>query len=157
MVVFVSLLCCLRLYQQRLFSDQTVRAVRRAVADSGVFFVTTGFDLWKNFCKTEKDAFAARYVTLYNTFLNERRKAFDAEYSACNVAYRLPRVRSESKASSRLSRSERGSDIASSTSSVGTVIQKKGTGGSSKGKRRNRLRRRKTLSLKIRILKCFIN
>ena len=125
---------CLRLVQsyvmcagyspQRLFSDQTVRAVRRAVADSGVFFVTAGFDLWKNFGKR----------TLYNTFLNERRKAFDAEYSACNVANRLPRVRSESEASSRLSRSECGSDVASSTSSVGTVIQKKGTGGSPKGK-----------------------
>ena len=104
------------------------------MADSGVFFVTAGFDLWKNFCKTDKDAFAARYVTLYNTLLNERRKASDAEYSACNVANRLPRVRAESKASSRLSRSECGNDVASSTSSVGTVIQKKGTGGSSKGK-----------------------
>ena len=104
------------------------------MADSGVFFVTAGFDLWKNFCKTDKDPFAARYVTLYNTFLNERRKASNAEYSACNVANRLPRVRSESKASSRLSRSQCGSDVASSTSSVGTVIRKKGTGGSSKEK-----------------------
>ena len=144
---------CLRLVQsyvmcagyspRRLFSDQTVRAVRRAVADSGVFFVTAGYDLWKNFCKTDKDVFAARYVTLYNTILNERRKAFDAEYSACNVANRLPRVRSESKASGRLSRSECGSDVASSTSSVGTVIQKKGTAGSSKEKTSETSRKKK--------------
>ena len=88
----------------------------------------------QDFCKTDNDAFAAPYVTRYNAFLAERRRAFDAEYSACNIANRLPRVRTESKAPSHLSRSECDSDVASSTSSVGTVVQKKGTGCSSKGK-----------------------
>ena len=96
--------------------------------------MTSGFNLRKDFCKTDNDAFAVLYVTRYNAFLAGRRKAFDAAYSACNITNCLPRVRTESKASSHLSRSECGSDVASSTNSVGTVVQKKGTSFSSKGK-----------------------
>ena len=68
-------------------------------------------------------------MTLYDTFLDERRKAFDAEYSSCNFVNRLPRVYTESRVSSHPSRSECGSDVGSSTSSVGTVFQKKSVSG----------------------------
>ena len=103
------------------------------MSDAGVFFVTAGFDLWKIFCKTDHDAFASQYKSLYKAFLDERRKVFDAEYNACSVANRLPRVRTEGKPSRQPSRSECGSEVGSSTSSVGTVVQKKGASFSSKG------------------------
>ena len=135
---------CLRLVQshvicsgyspQSLFGDQTVRAVRRAVADTGVFFVTAGFNLWKNFCKTDIDALAAPNVTLYYTmhfWLNAVKllmlSIVPAILPIVCLAFAL-----------RLKHlvichvQECGSDVASSTSSVGTVVQKKGTGCSSK-------------------------
>ena len=68
-------------------------------------------------------------MTLYNAFLTERREAFDVEYRFCNVANRLPRVHTESRVSSHPSRSECGSDVGSSTSLVGTVVQKKSVSG----------------------------
>ena len=107
---------CLRLVQsyvmcagyspQGLFSDQTVSAVQRAVSDAGIFFVTAGFDLWSSFYRADSDAFLTQQATLYNEFLDERRKAFDAEYSSCNAANSLPRVCAGSKTSSRRSHSE---------------------------------------------------
>ena len=114
---------------QGLFSDLTVCAVRRAVSVSGVFFVTAGIILWTKFCRSDSDAFITRYVNLYDMFLDERRKAFDADYSSCKVANRLLRVHPESKVSSHLSRSECGSDVGSSASSVSTAFQKKSVSG----------------------------
>ena len=125
---------CLRLVQsyvmcavsspQGPFSDQINSAVQRAVSDAGIFFVTAGFDLWSGFCRADSDAFLTQHATLYNTF--------DAEYSACNAANRLSRVCAGSKTSSRRSLSECGSDAGSSTSSAGTVFQKKNASGSKK-------------------------
>ena len=91
--------------------------------------MNAGFSLWNNICRTDSDAFSAKCVDLFTAFFVERRKAFDADNNACNAAHRLPRVRTESKTSNHLSRSECGSDVASSTSSVGPVVQKKSAGG----------------------------
>ena len=86
---------CLRLVQtyvmsagcspQRFFSDQALGSVRKAVSTAGVFFVTEGFNLWKDFCRTSSDAFVKQYVYLYTAFFAQCRRAFDAEYNACNA------------------------------------------------------------------------
>ena len=95
------------------------------MSTAGIFFVSGGFQLWRDFCRTSSDAFVEQSVTLYTAFVAERRKAFDADYSTCNVANRLERSHSGSKTHGQLPRSESGSDVASSSGSLVTVIQKK--------------------------------
>ena len=55
-----SYVMCAGYSPQGLLSDQTVSAVRRAVSDSGVLFVTAGFNLWTKFCRSDSDAFITR-------------------------------------------------------------------------------------------------
>ena len=65
-----------------------------------------------------------RYATLCSAFLPERRRAFDAEYNACSVASRLSRLYLGNNTSGQFSYSGSGSDVASSSGSVVTIIPK---------------------------------
>ena len=77
--------CCLRKVQtyvlnagyehQLFFTDLTPDAVRNAIADAGVFYVTPGFDIWKNYCDPVVESFVADYQKLYCSFVLERRKS----------------------------------------------------------------------------------
>ena len=105
---------CLRLVQsyvmsagysaQGLFSDQALGSVRKAVSTAGTFFISGGFSMWEDFYRADPDAFSGRYVSLYLAYLDDRRKEFDAEYNARNVANRLSRVQSKVKSPSQVSR-----------------------------------------------------
>ena len=64
-------------------------------------------------------------MTLYTAWLAKRRRVFDADYNACNVADCLARTQSVSKTPGQLPRSGSGSDVAGSSGSLVTVIQKK--------------------------------
>ena len=93
--------CCLLLVQsyvmsagnehQLFFTDVTLDAVRCAIADAGVFYVTPGFDIWKNFCDHVVDSFIADYRKLNCSYLLGRRKSSEKYYVEINKANRLAR------------------------------------------------------------------
>ena len=97
---------------QSFFSDQTLKVVKKAIADAGRFFGATNFSMWTEFCGEDVDAFVAKYSTLFTTFVAVRRKSFDARYVEYNNANRMSRL------------SESG-DTAGSSGSLSSVIQRK--------------------------------
>ena len=96
---------------QSFFSDQTLKVVKKAIADAGRFFGASNFSMWTEFCGKDVDAFA-KYSTLFTTFVAVRRKSFDARYVEYNNANRMSRL------------SESG-DTAGSSGSLSSVIQRK--------------------------------
>ena len=97
---------------QSFFSDQTLKVVKKAIADAGRFFGASNFSMWTDFCGEDVDAFVVKYSPLFTTFLAERRKSFDARYVEYNNANRM----------SRLSDS---GDTAGSSGSLSSVIQRR--------------------------------
>ena len=100
---------CLRLMQtyllspgymhQLLFIGPTLDAVREAIGIAGVFHVAPKFDWWTTVCGESVGDFVARYTSLYNAFLLERRKACKTHYADVNEASRLARVQQGTSAS----------------------------------------------------------
>ena len=97
---------------QSFFSDQTLKVVKKAIADADRFFGASNFSMWTEFCGEDVDAFVAKYSTLFTTFVAVRRKNFDARYVEYNNANRMSRL------------SESG-DTAGSSGSLSSVIQRK--------------------------------
>ena len=97
---------------QSFFSDQTLKVVKKAIADAGRFFGASNFSMWTEFCVEDVDAFVAKYCTLFTIFVAVRRKNFDARYVEYNNANRMSRL------------SESG-DTAGSSGSLSSVIQRK--------------------------------
>ena len=97
---------------QSFFSDQTLKVVKKAIADAGRFFGASNFSMWTEFCGEDVDAFVAKYSTLFTTFVAVRRKNFDARYVEYNNANRMSRL------------SESG-DTAGSSGSLSSAIQRK--------------------------------
>ena len=94
-------------YGHRLFfTDLTLDAVRGAIAKAEVFFITPGYDIWKDFCDPFMDSFFAKNMKLYCAFLVERRESSESYYVDCNRAIRFARANvgtSGSETSSTLS------------------------------------------------------
>ena len=94
--------CCLLLvqsyvlsagYEQQLFfTDVTLDAVRCAITDAGVFFVTPGYYIWKSYCDPVVDSFITDYQKLYCLYLLGRRKSSDKYQMDSNKTNRLVRV-----------------------------------------------------------------
>ena len=80
-------------YGQQLFlTGLTLNAVPSAIANAGVFYITHGYGIWKDFCDPVVDPFIADYQKLNCAFLLERRKSFERCYVECNRANRLARA-----------------------------------------------------------------
>ena len=92
------------------FSASLLVAVREAIANSGVFFRVADFDVWKDFCLGDVDAFVERHTSLYGRHLLERQKEFETFYLGCNKANRSARERQCSSST----------EVGSVTSSVGS-------------------------------------
>ena len=110
---------CLRLVQSYVlspgyfprlfFTESTLGAVRDAIASAGVFFVTPGYDVWKDVCDPGVASFVSLGRKAYGTFLLERRKSYEHHFVECNKANRLARVNSVVPASDACSSSSLGS------------------------------------------------
>ena len=96
---------------QPFFSDQTLVVVKKGISKAGVFFGASDFDIWKDFCSGDVDAFVAEYSALFPLFA-DRRKSFDARYLECNKI-------------NRISRLVNSGDVAGPSGSLSSVIQKK--------------------------------
>ena len=57
------------------FTDLRLDAVRSAVEDAGVFYVTGDFDVWKNVCSSGFAAFVPAVSTSFSKVLSRRREA----------------------------------------------------------------------------------
>ena len=146
--------CCLRLVQscvlsasyehQLFFTDVTLDAVRCAIADAGVFYVTPGYDVWKNYCDLAVDSFIAGYQKLYCSFLLGRRKASEKYYVDSNKANRLARVNagaSVSETSSNVSAvSKKVKGVASTSKSADKSAGQSVSSKKLKGNKKNRKR-----------------
>ena len=95
---------------QLFFSGSLLLAVQNAIANSGVFFVGAGDDVWEGLRLGDVSAFVGRYKSLYRNYLAERRKICEAYYIECNKANRSARDIQVSSAA----------ETGSSTSSVGS-------------------------------------
>ena len=96
---------CPRLF----FTESTLVAVRDAIASAGIFFVTPGFDVWKDVCDPGVASFVSLSRKTYDTFLLERRKSYEHHYVECNKANRLARVNTATPTSDAGSSSSMGS------------------------------------------------
>ena len=57
------------------FTDLTLDAVRSAVEDASVFYVTGDFDVWKNVCSSDFAAFVSAVSASFSKMLSRRREA----------------------------------------------------------------------------------
>ena len=73
------------------FSGSLPFAVQRAFADSGIFFVSADFDVWKGLRSGDVDAFASRFRSLYKSYGLERSKSCETYFVECNKANRCAR------------------------------------------------------------------
>ena len=121
-----SYVLCAGYEHQVFFTDVTLDAVRDAIVTAGIFYITPGYDLWKNYCDPGVDSFIANYRKLYSTFLLERRKSSKRYYVECNRANRRAR------GSVGASGSETGSNVsgASKKSKSGSTTIPGGASGS---------------------------
>ena len=94
---------------QFFFSDQTLIVVKKAIADAGVFFGTSDFNIWKD---DDVDAFVSKYSAFFAAFLVERRKSFDTRCLECNNINRMSRLADSG-------------DMAGSSGSLSSAIQRK--------------------------------
>ena len=91
------------------FTEFTLDAVRDAIASAGVFFVTPGYDVWKDVCDPGVASFVSLSRKAYSTYLLERRKSYEHHYVECNKANRLASVNAVVPASDACSSSSMGS------------------------------------------------
>ena len=74
------------------FTDLTMDAVRSAVEDASVFYVTGDFDVWKNVCSSEFAAFVSAVSASFSKLLSRRRKAEKKDYTEWNRANRQTQI-----------------------------------------------------------------
>ena len=158
-------------FDPRLFSASLLVTVREAIAESSVFFGAAEFNVWKDLCCGDMEAFVGHYRSLYSRYLLERRKECESFYVECNKTNRRSRERqgsssteagsatssvvSSKKASSKIvsAKSAEGNVpvVHSSMKSVskrgGTVSKQRSGASTSKGRRMIR-------GVTLRILKC---
>ena len=91
------------------FTESTLAAVRDAIASAGIFFVTPGYDVWKDVCDPGVASFVSLSRKAYDTNLLERRKSYEHHYVECNKANHLARVNAATSASDACSSSSMGS------------------------------------------------
>ena len=151
--------CCLRLVQsyvmsagyehQLFFTDLTLDAVRDAIVDAGLFYVTPGFDVWRNYCDPAVDAFVASYQKLYCAFLLGRRKSSETYYVECsktrkpvgaNVEASGSEAGSNVSGASKKSKGENSSSrvVASFSKTVSGNVGQSSVSKKSKGSKKNR-------------------
>ena len=111
------------------FTDLTLDAVRSAVEDAGVFYVTGDFDVWKNVCGSGFAAFLSTVSASFSKVLSRRREAEEKEYTEWNRANRQTQI--DRRAGS--SRNESGGSIAAKPKKAAASGSKGGGGSSSKG------------------------
>ena len=73
------------------FSGSLLSAVRDALLNAGDFFRVTDFDVWRDFCVGDMDAFIKHYESLYCRHVLERRKECEAFYVESNKTNRSAR------------------------------------------------------------------
>ena len=109
------------------FVDRTLDVVREAIANAGAFYVAADFDLWRDICGEDLDAFITPYRSLYRDFILERRKSCESYYIGLNKANLEARSRQGSvvsdtgSTSSSTVKSKKVLEIRGQGTSVGTV------------------------------------
>ena len=111
------------------FTDLTLDAVRSAVEDAGVFYVTGDFDVWKNVCSSGFAAFVSAVSTSFSKVLSRRREAEEKDYTEWNRANRQTQIDRQAGSS----RNESGGSIAAKRKKAAASGSKGGGGSSSKG------------------------
>ena len=81
----------------KLFTCQTLDAVRSAVDQAGVFFVCGEINLWRDFVGPTYDSFVAAQRDLCVRLLLQRRKQYECHYIECNKLNRLARNEQSTK------------------------------------------------------------
>ena len=76
--------------------------IRDAVSDAVLFYIGSGFNVWKDLCDSGVDSFIAAFCELYKEFLAKRRQSSDERYTECNRVNRLSRAEQGSRSSSVL-------------------------------------------------------
>ena len=111
------------------FTDFILDAVRNAVEDASVFYVTDNFDVWKSVCSSEVSAFVSGVRASFSKLLLRRRETTEKAYTECNQANR----RSQIERRSESSRSESGVSVAAKPQKSMVSGSKQSKGSSSKG------------------------
>ena len=111
------------------FTDLTLDAVRSAVEDAGVFYVTGDFDVWKNVCSSGFAAFVSAVSTSFSKVMSRRREAEEKDYTEWNRANRQTQIDRRAGPS----RNESSGSIAAKPKKAAASGSKGGGGSSSKG------------------------
>ena len=74
------------------FTNLTLDAVRDAVEDASVFYVTGDFDVWKSVCSSEFAAFVSAVRASLTKLLSQRREAIEKDYTECNRVNRQTQI-----------------------------------------------------------------
>ena len=111
------------------FTDPTLEAVQEAIANAGVFYVASNFDLWTEFCGGYAETFLSRYCSLYSSFLSESRQSLENHYTNINKSNWLARAQQNVSASVTVS-----SDVSGPVKGKGVSQRVEVTGKSSPNK-----------------------
>ena len=64
---------------QSLFTESTLSLIRDAVANAGLFYIGTDFNVWKGLCDSGVDSFISAFCELYGEIMLKRRRLLRAE------------------------------------------------------------------------------
>ena len=111
---------------QSFFTESTLCAVRSAIDSAGVFFVTPGYDIWKDARDSAVDSFVAQCKTSYDAYLLDAYfvgKSYEQHYVNCIRMNRLSRV------SAVVPAADTGSTTSSGSKGSRGHVQTSGSGG----------------------------
>ena len=108
---------------QSLFTESTLGLIRDAIANAGLFYIGTDFNVWKDLCDSGVDWFISAFCELYGEFLLNRRRSSDEHYTECNRVNRLSRAEQGSRTSSVV-RSSSNSSVGKENTDAGRTGEK---------------------------------
>ena len=108
---------------QSLFTESTLGLIRDAVANAGLFYIGTDFNVSKDLCDSGVDSFISAFCELDGEFLLKRRRSSDEHYTEFNRVNRLSRAEQGSRTSSVV-RSSSNSSVGKEKSDAGRTGEK---------------------------------